>query len=234
MNAKSGSLPEVREFLTKLPLLSELNESSRRSLAAASRFRRLEKGEILFLQSDLAEAAYVVRSGRISIILNSPDGRELVIDEVRPGEILGEVGLLTKKTHSAGATAQSASQVLVIPREAFWRVMDREPRLARRILEITAQRLHRSAAREMALAFLDAQARLARHLLSLEAPRQDKGYLTVSQEELARSTGLIRQTVAKALGRWRREGWLLTGRGRILILNRQALEEVEKALLISD
>jgi hypothetical protein len=47
------------------------------------------------------------------------------------------------------------------------------------------------------------------------------------QEELAYSTGLIRQTVAKALGVWRRGGWLLTGRGRIVILNRKALESVE-------
>ena len=52
----------------------------------------------------------------------------------------------------------------------------------------------------------------------------DKGYVTTSQEELANGTGLIRQTVAKALGKWRRDGWLKTGRGRIVILNRKALE----------
>ena len=81
--------------------------------------------------------------------------------------------------------------------------------------------------REMALAFLDAQARLARYLLHLEQEERDAGYVTVSQEDLARGTGLIRQTVAKALGQWRREGWLLTGRGRIVILNRKALERLQ-------
>ena len=61
---------------------------------------------------------------------------------------------------------------------------------------------------------------------------KDKGYITISQDELAHHTGLIRQTVAKALGQWRRSGWLITGRGRILILNRKALEELENNLLI--
>ena len=86
--------------------------------------------------------------------------------------------------------------------------------------------------REGALAFMDAQARLARLLLELEEQEQDKGYVTISQDELAHRTGLIRQTVAKALGEWRRAGWLITGRGRILILNRKALEGLESNLLV--
>jgi CRP/FNR family transcriptional regulator, anaerobic regulatory protein len=66
----------------------------------------------------------------------------------------------------------------------------------------------------------------------LEKDEKAKGYVTISQEELAHRTGLIRQTVAKALGKWRRAGWLITGRGRILLLNRKALEELESNLLI--
>jgi CRP-like cAMP-binding protein len=89
-----------------------------------------------------------------------------------------------------------------------------------------------SGKRESALAFLDAQARLARLLLELEEQEQHKGYVTISQDELAHRTGLIRQTVAKALGKWRRAGWLITGRGHILILNRKALEDLESNLLV--
>ena len=109
---------------------------------------------------------------------------------------------------------------------------DDEPQLARQMLEITANRLQMSGKRESALAFMDAQARLARLLLELEEDEQDKGYVTISQDELAHRTGLIRQTVAKALGKWRRAGWLITGRGRILILNRKKLEALEDSLLV--
>jgi CRP-like cAMP-binding protein len=121
---------------------------------------------------------------------------------------------------------------LAIPAEAFLTIVDEEPALARRILKITAERLQRSGEREGALAFLDAQARLARLLLELEKEEKAKGYVTISQDELAHRTGLIRQTVAKVLGRWRRAGWLITGRGRILILNHGALAELENHLVI--
>ena len=49
-----------------------------------------------------------------------------------------------------------------------------------------------------------------------------------SQEEVAQRTGLTRQTVARFLGEWRRNGWLLTGRGQIELLDRAALLGVEE------
>ncbi len=232
MRSKGEGISEVLEFLGGMPLFSKLSESFSLSLARECRFTHMEKGEILFFQSDPSEAAYVVRTGIISIILNSPDGREMVINEMHSGDMFGELGILTKRPRSTSAIARTKSELLIIPRQAFLNVLEKEPQLAMQMLEMTANRLQMSGKRESALAFMDAQARLARLLLELEEQEQDKGYVTISQEELAHHTGLIRQTVAKALGKWRRMGWLITGRGRILILNRKALEDLESNLLI--
>ena len=232
MKTRGDPVPDIQNFLASVPLFSKIGESSARILAGASRFQQLGRGDILFFQSDPSEAAYVVRTGSVAIVLNNFDGREMIINEMRSGDIFGELGILTKKPRSTSAIVQSPSELLVIPRQAFLDLLDQEPHLARLLLEITAGRLQISGKREGALAFLDAQARLARLLLELEEQEQDKGYVTISQDELANRTGLIRQTVAKALGRWRRAGWLITGRGRILILNRKALEDLENSLQI--
>lgn len=230
MTLRGASANEVLEFLRGLSYFTGLKDGCAKRMAASCRFRQVEKGEIIFWQADPAEAAFVVRSGRISIVLNSPDGRELVLEDMHPGELFGELGLLTRQPHSAGAVARSACNLLIIPREAFLAAMDEEPALARAILVLTASRLQLSVNREISLAFMNAHARLARYLLSLEERERERGYVTISQEDLARGTGLIRQTVAKALGQWRRDGWLLTGRGRIVILNRKALEGVERGV----
>jgi len=232
MKLKGNSVSEKLNFLKGLSLLSDFSESSLSLLARECRIKQVEKGEILFFQSDPSDSAYIVKNGSISIILNSPDGREMVINNMRAGEMFGELGILTKKTRSTSAIAKSNSEVLVIPKRVFTETIENEPQFAIRMLEITAERLQISGKRESALAFLDAQARLARLLLELEEQEQDKGYITISQDELAHHTGLIRQTVAKALGKWRRAGWLITGRGRILILNKKALEELESNLLV--
>jgi CRP-like cAMP-binding protein len=229
---QSNSFVETLNFLDNIPLFSHLDKRSMEVLARNSRFQHMKNGEILFLQSDPSEFAYIVRSGEISIVLSSPDGRDMMINNMRRGDIFGELGILTARPRSTSAIAHADTDILAIPGEVFLHIMDEQPPLARRILKITAERLQRSGEREGALAFLDAQARLARLLLELEKDEKAKGYVTISQDELAHRTGLIRQTVAKALGKWRRAGWLITGRGRILILNHDALAELEKNLVI--
>ncbi len=232
MRSGQTTLAEIKNFLGSLPLFSKVSHEGLQTLAQEGRMLHVQKGEVLFFQSDPSESAYLVRTGTIAIILNSHDGRQLVINQMRSGDLFGELGILTKKPRSTSAIADTDSELFVIPRQTFLSLINREAQLTLNILEITANRLHLSGKREGALAFLDAQARLARLLLELEALEQDKGYVTVSQDELAHHTGLIRQTVAKVLGKWRRDGWLITGRGRILILNRKALEDLENSLLI--
>ena len=232
MKSKSGVDQDVLDFLGGILLFSHIKEESLHSLAKACRFVHVKKGEVLFFQSDPSELAYIVRRGVISIVLSSPDGREMVINEMRKGELFGELGILTDKNRSTTAMVRTDSEILVIPQKAFLRIVDDEPQLTRRMLEMTAARLQVSSERESALVFMDAQARLAHLLLELDKQEADTGYITISQDELAHRIGLIRQTVAKALSNWRRKGYLLTGRGRIVLLNHKALRELENQLII--
>jgi CRP-like cAMP-binding protein len=215
------------EFLAGVALFSRVGKSRMAALRGASWFQKFDQGEIVYFGEDPAEAVYVVKTGRIALMLNSPDGRVMVLQQFRPRELFGASCVLTRTPRTATAMARDASEVLVIPGARFLEALRSEPPLAQGVLELLAGRVQLGIVREQALAFFNAQARLARHLLELDAQESRRGYITASQEELAYSTGLIRQTVAKALGVWRRDGWLLTGRGRIVILNRKALEGVE-------
>ncbi len=206
-----------------MPLFDQTSESVLAALASASFQKQVPRGAYLFLRGDPADAFYLLQAGEIDLILVSPDGRELVINEMRPGDFFGELGLLTGQPRSADAVARKAANLVGIPRQAFLSALECDPRLARRLLEVTATRLSRTSDFESALAFLDAQTRLARVLLDLDRQHAGKEYITISQEQLAQRSGLIRQTVAKALGHWRRKGWLQTGRGHIQLLDRAAL-----------
>jgi CRP/FNR family transcriptional regulator, cyclic AMP receptor protein len=218
---------EAKTFLEKLPLFSGICDSSLHTLAAGIKYLHVEKGQFIFLQDDHCEKAYIVRSGQISILLESQDGRKLVINEMHHGDFFGEVGILTDQPRSSSAVARVDSEVMVLSQKAFLNVLSHEPELVRQLLEMAMNRLRESTERESALAFLNAHGRLARLLLQLAHQELQKGYITISQEELAERTGQTRQTVAKALGKWRRSGWLITGRGRIMLLNYDALAAQE-------
>ena len=218
---------EILTFLRTVPTFSGLDESSLKYLARVSHIRRLHKGEVLFYQDDVGDAAYVVQNGVIDIVFTTADGRELVINEMLVGDCFGELALIQEEPRSAGAIAQEDSEVVWIPRREFMAGVESKPELMRQLLETVANRLRSSGERESALAFLDAATRLARLLILRAAQEDESGDLvTISQEELSRYIGVTRQTVAKILGQWRRRGWIITGRGRIMLVDLKALRQL--------
>lgn len=223
METRSELKNTVLKFLCNLSLFEGLSQESLVKLSSNSWFKKVPKGSFLFFQTDPANAVYLVRRGAFTIRLENPDGRELVINEMNPGDCFGELGILTDQPRSTSVEAVMNSEVLIVPRDIFREVLNQEPSLALGLLEITARRLQDSSRREEALAFQDAQQRLAGLLLALDEAANEKGYISLSQEGLAQRAGLTRQTVATILGRWRRRGWLLTGRGNIVVLNRGEL-----------
>lgn len=224
MSPAKRSTSEIIAFFHEMPLFAGVHDDSLAAMARVCLIRDLSKGQILFGQEAPSEHTFVVRRGCIDLILSTPDGRELVIGSMRRGDIFGELGVLTGNSRSTQAMAREASEVVSIPGRDFLDELEREPALMRRILELTSQRLRMSSERESALAFMDAPARVARALLHLSSSEEHSEELvTISQQELAQHVGATRQTVAKILGRWRRRGWIITGRGKIMLVDRVAL-----------
>lgn len=223
-------LADAVVFLQSVPLFSGLADSALNRLARAGHFSSFPKHKIIFSQTDPADAAFIVRSGQINILLTTLDGRELIINEMRVGDCFGELSLVTDLPRSTEAIAHTAAEVFSIPRAEFLAELDQSPRLLRFLLKTTARRLQISSERESALAFLDASARLARVLLQLDREYSADGFIIIGQDELAQRLGLARQTVAKTLGHWRRSGWLVTGRGKIVLINRPALRRAAEEI----
>jgi CRP-like cAMP-binding protein len=215
---------KILRTLRTAPIFRDVEDATLEGLAPSCTLRKLTEGELLFYQDDPGEAVFIVRSGSIAIFLGSADGRELVINEMHPGDCFGEIALFTNSSRSTSALAREISELVVIPSKPFLDVVEGGPELMRRILKMTAQRLRVSSERESALAFLDASARIARVLLQIVETEDDPGSIKITQEELAQRVGLTRQTVASTLGKWRRDGWVDTGRGEIQIIKRGVLE----------
>lgn len=220
--SRAEPIPSPLAVLKRAALFAGCDEAMLQALARACHSRRLAASEPLFHQGDDAEAAYVVATGLLAVVLTTADGRELIIGETRPGDCVGEVAVLTETPHATTAHAREPASVVAIPRAEFAARVLADGRVVRRLVDLLAAQLRSGIERERALAFLDAPTRLARVLLVLDRG-SERGYLTVAQDELAQRIGATRQTTAKILGQWRRRGWIVTGRGRIVVLDRVAL-----------
>jgi type IV pilus assembly protein PilB len=91
------------------------------------------------------DAAYVVLSGLVSVRRKDPDsGLEFSLAELGPGQIVGEMALLTRKPRTASVVAEEATTCAVLTREDFERVMREHPHAALALAAAFAERLDRA------------------------------------------------------------------------------------------
>lgn len=80
----------------------------------AGGIKQLSKGEILFREGDPSDAMYVIKKGSIAIT-KAKGNSEIILAELRPGEMLGEMAFFDNKPRSAGAKAATDSEVIALP-----------------------------------------------------------------------------------------------------------------------
>lgn len=122
--------------LADMPLVAGLSDSARQRLEAATRLVQVHAGDSLINEGDPPGSAYVVRAGRLEVLVG---GR--VVREVAPGAVLGELALLTGEDRSAGVRARRDSTVLEVPRAAFDELLSADAAAARVMLTQVAHRL---------------------------------------------------------------------------------------------
>jgi len=217
----------ARQLLQQNYLFAGLPDALLDSLAAHAQWRACRRGEPIFSQGDEGDALYGVVSGRVRISTMSPEGREVFLNIMEPGDTFGEIAVIDGLPRTAGAVALDASTLIVIKRNEFLAVVEREPRLAMHLLRLFCQRVRWTSDLVEESSFLFGPARLAKRLLVLAALHGTAGpdgmELAISQSELAQFLNMSRQLVNQQLQEWRAKGWVSLGRARIIVRDAEAL-----------
>src|SRR5688500_18771839 len=102
----------IKGCLSAVPLFSDLTGTELDFLAAAARSLTFRKGARIFEEGTPADCCYVVTSGRAKVVLDSADGVEIVLGDLSPGDLVGELALLDGFTRSAALVATEACHLL--------------------------------------------------------------------------------------------------------------------------
>ncbi len=129
-------VPAGSTDLSGVPLVAALPADARQRLEQASRLVEVPAGEVLVREGDPAGSAYVVRRGRLEVHVG-----DLLVREVGPGEVLGELALLTGEARSATVRARRDATVLELPRDAVEAVLASDTTASRYVLGQVADRL---------------------------------------------------------------------------------------------
>ena len=198
-----------------------------REIACLSTQRRYYNGEAVFTQNEPGEYLFGVISGSIRVTTQAPDGRELALNTMLPGDIIGEIAVLDGGTRTASGHALEETVAFLIPREPFIALISREPTIALHMIKLLCQRVRRSSRQVEEAAFLTLPQRLALLLDSLVDEKnpgcESVDSVTISQSELASFLNVSRQAVNGCLQTWQKEGFITLKRGRIEIRDTQGL-----------
>lgn len=213
----SSTQAEFAVMLKVNPLFAEIGAEELQRIAALSETRQMAAGEVLFKKGDDGDALFGVRRGQIRIETAASDGSRLTLNYLGPGDLFGEVAVLDGHRRNADATAGEPSEVFVLRREDLLGHLEREPKLAVKLIGLLSQRIRWMSERMEESVLQPLSVRLARRLCALAA---DAGAeVHISQEQLGVFVGAARESVNRQLQTWRKDDILDVHRGRILLKN---------------
>ena len=213
------------ELLAATELFADAPAAAIRAVAAEARELPLIRGDVLFLEGDVADSMFLVIDGCVAIITANPvDHRETVLALMDGGDMFGEMAMLDDGPRSAMARALEPSTVLSIPYEPVLRAFRDDPAMLWGVTRLLARRLRRTDEQLADSVFLDVMGRTAKRLLEI-ADGRDEFVLPITQEELAGRVGASRERVNKALGSFIRLGWVEQQERHYRILKRASLEQ---------
>lgn len=220
---------EIATFLKASPVFAGLPPKIVETLAALAREEACRPLDYVFAEGEAALWFCLVKSGRVKLVKQSRAGKEVVLEVLGPGEVVGGVAALEKRPHPAGAQAVELSVIVKIPAEAMVALTERFPSVIKELALMIGRRLRAAQDSVKPVAVDPVEARLAAALLEL-AERQGSG---VAQEltlpfhltprRFAEMAGTTVETTVRIFSRWLKEGLLLDDGSRLVLKDVEAL-----------
>lgn len=190
---------------------------------AEARPVRFAKGAMIFEQGAAADSFFLLLHGRVRAHRLTPDGQQIVVRFVGPGELFGFAQAIGSQTYPANAVAVVDTVVIVWPAAAWNKYLARLPTLALNTMHAIGGRLQEAHTRMTEMATEEVTRRVAHTLLRLahQAGRKTKdGVLIdfpITRQDIAEMASTTLHTVSRILSGWEQEGLVESGRQRVLI-----------------
>ncbi len=225
-------MPDLVDLLGSTPLFRKVDREDRARLAAVSRSVTYRRSQMIFEEGDASNDFFAIVRGRVKIFKTTPGGKDVILEIFGPGDPLGAVAVYERRPYPASAMAIEESTCVLVPRDAFFALLEQHPSLVRGLLLGLTQRLVELTNRIADLTGGRVEPRFARLFLKMagEVGRAERGGMFIpvvlSRQELADLTGTTIETCIRIMSRWRKERIVLTERDGFLLLGRNALESL--------
>ncbi len=229
----SGKLSVLR----KHPYFVDLTPEAFEQLCRYAKHTTLKRGTTIFSKGDPGTSVVAVISGTVKISISSADGRNAILNLIGPGELFGEMSVLSNQPRSADCTANTNCELFVIDRREFLPFVRSQPSLAMKFIELLCERVRQTSDQVEQVILQDLPGRLASALLRLSEKNKNEPQgrtITITQQELSEMVGMTRESINKQLRAWAMHNWVRLENGAIVVLDAAAIKDLAEAGMDED
>ncbi len=226
------------EPLKQCPLFAGLKEEDLKRIRGIALLKQVGKNKVLFSDGEEAKGFYVILSGKVKLYKISPEGKEQILHVVSAPDAFAEAALFLEGNYPAFAEALADSQLLFFPKRDFVHLIETNPQLSINMIVSLTHFLRKFASLIEELSLKEVSSRVAKYLidLSLKSAKDGKNPkevdLDLSKTQLASKLGTISETLSRNLSKMKAKGVIDVRKNKILILNRELLEEMASGMKI--
>jgi CRP-like cAMP-binding protein len=189
---------------------------------ARANWRRFDPEEVLVDFDEPSTDVYFLLSGEVRVLMRTASGKEVILHEMRPGDLFGELAALDGVPRSANVTALTRGEACVMPASVFKEMLFSHQSVSERLFCLMASRIRELNARFMEQTVLDLRHRLYSELLRLSTPRQDKsGERVITPPPfhhiVAARIGCRREQITREFTMLSQEGLIERTRGALIL-----------------
>lgn len=218
-----------RSLIGSMSLFQNMSDVELDAVLVRAHSRRIAQGEVVFEQGKEAKEFYVLLNGRLKVTRVTPDGQQIMVRVVNPGDLFGIAKALQRVDYPGTATAASESLLLAWPMDAWDDLVAHNPSLVVNAMQTIGQRLQEAHTRILEMSTEDVERRVAHAVLRLvqqSGKREEAGIridFPVSRQDIAEMTGTTLHTVSRIFSAWEDEGLVKGGRQKLLVTDPHGL-----------
>jgi CRP-like cAMP-binding protein len=227
-------------LLSRSFLFRDLTAGEMEEVLIAARNRVVKRSEYYFHQGDPATSLYVMVSGKARMLQLTPDGDQVLLDFIGPGDMFGAVAFLGQADYPVSVQAVEDCGAAMWDGEMMAQLMEQYPRIAFQAMQHMSGRIQELQDRLRELSTERVERRIANTLLRLtrqsgqKTPDGVRIDLALSRQDIAEMSGTTLYTVSRTLSRWEQIGIVESGRERVLICSPHRLVAIAQDLPTSE
>ncbi len=205
-----------------IPDLQKIISTSGSDILKDARHVQLEKQQVVFRAGELSSRFFWVIDGQVRVQQTSPQGREIVLYRIGPGEscMLTTACLFGRVPYPANGITESKVEAITLSAQDFYQAIETSPAFRQFAFQSYGQRLIDMLTVVEDIAFTRLDIRLARKLVELGGR---DSLVAITHNALAIELGSAREVVSRALKEFEMKAWIRRDHGRIELIDRDAL-----------